>query len=146
MVASGGLNRLKVQPAGAAHPTAPAGPTTSSTGSKHESCATGWFTNTWIKWISSNITSNWHGITFSFSCQAGPRAGISDPQSGILTHWGINSVTPPMSDLQQALADAKIAIIGLGYVGLPLALAFGQLRPTLGFDIDQARRGTAARS
>ena len=32
-----------------------------------------------------------------------------------------------------------IAIIGLGYVGLPLALAFGQLRPTLGFDIDEAR-------
>ncbi len=32
-----------------------------------------------------------------------------------------------------------IAIIGLGYVGLPLAVEFGKLRPTLGFDINQAR-------
>jgi UDP-N-acetyl-D-galactosamine dehydrogenase len=33
----------------------------------------------------------------------------------------------------------KIAIIGLGYVGLPLAVEFGKLRPVLGFDISQAR-------
>ncbi|MEP2718485.1 nucleotide sugar dehydrogenase [Pseudophaeobacter sp.] len=33
----------------------------------------------------------------------------------------------------------QICIIGLGYVGLPLAVAFGQNRPTLGFDIDQNR-------
>ena len=33
----------------------------------------------------------------------------------------------------------KIAIIGLGYVGLPLAVEFGKLRPVLGFDINQAR-------
>ncbi|WP_417713911.1 nucleotide sugar dehydrogenase [Pseudophaeobacter arcticus] len=33
----------------------------------------------------------------------------------------------------------QICIIGLGYVGLPLALAFGQQRPTLGFDIDASR-------
>jgi UDP-N-acetyl-D-glucosamine/UDP-N-acetyl-D-galactosamine dehydrogenase len=31
------------------------------------------------------------------------------------------------------------AIIGLGYVGLPLAAAFGACRPTLGFDISAAR-------
>jgi UDP-N-acetyl-D-galactosamine dehydrogenase len=30
----------------------------------------------------------------------------------------------------------KIAIIGLGYVGLPLAIAFGQKYPTIGFDIN----------
>ncbi|MFC3712422.1 nucleotide sugar dehydrogenase [Sphingoaurantiacus capsulatus] len=35
--------------------------------------------------------------------------------------------------------DAKIAVIGLGYVGLPLAAEFGKLRPVLGFDIDEAR-------
>lgn len=33
----------------------------------------------------------------------------------------------------------KIAVIGLGYVGLPLATEFGKLRPTLGFDIDAER-------
>jgi UDP-N-acetyl-D-galactosamine dehydrogenase len=33
----------------------------------------------------------------------------------------------------------SIAIIGLGYVGLPLAVAFGKQRPVLGFDINQAR-------
>ena len=33
----------------------------------------------------------------------------------------------------------KIAVIGLGYVGLPLAVEFGKHRPTLGFDINQLR-------
>jgi len=33
----------------------------------------------------------------------------------------------------------KIAIIGLGYVGLPLAVEFGKARPTLGFDINASR-------
>ena len=33
----------------------------------------------------------------------------------------------------------KIAVIGLGYVGLPLAVAFGALYETLGFDIDDRR-------
>lgn len=32
-----------------------------------------------------------------------------------------------------------IAVIGLGYVGLPLAVEFGKLRPVLGFDIRSAR-------
>ncbi len=35
--------------------------------------------------------------------------------------------------------DRKIAVIGLGYVGLPVALAFGRIAPTLGYDIDTAR-------
>ena len=33
----------------------------------------------------------------------------------------------------------KIAIIGLGYVGLPLAVEFGKQYPTLGFDVKAAR-------
>jgi UDP-N-acetyl-D-galactosamine dehydrogenase len=37
------------------------------------------------------------------------------------------------------LDNAKIAIIGLGYVGLPLAIEFGKQRPVLGFDINTAR-------
>ena len=36
-------------------------------------------------------------------------------------------------------SDSTIAIIGLGYVGLPLAVEFGKHRPVLGFDINQAR-------
>ncbi len=35
--------------------------------------------------------------------------------------------------------DIRIAVIGLGYVGLPLAVAFGRKYDTLGFDIDAAR-------
>ena len=38
-----------------------------------------------------------------------------------------------------SLADVHIGVIGLGYVGLPLAVAFSRQRPTLGFDIDQRR-------
>jgi UDP-N-acetyl-D-glucosamine/UDP-N-acetyl-D-galactosamine dehydrogenase len=33
----------------------------------------------------------------------------------------------------------KIALIGLGYVGLPLAVEFGKKREVIGFDIDQVR-------
>jgi len=35
--------------------------------------------------------------------------------------------------------DIKLAVIGLGYVGLPLAVEFGKKRPVLGFDINQNR-------
>ncbi|MDX1629913.1 MAG: Vi polysaccharide biosynthesis UDP-N-acetylglucosamine C-6 dehydrogenase TviB, partial [Fulvivirga sp.] len=33
----------------------------------------------------------------------------------------------------------KIAVIGLGYVGLPLAVEFGKQRKTIGFDINEER-------
>ena len=39
------------------------------------------------------------------------------------------------------LSDLKIAIIGLGYVGLPLAVEFGKKFDVVGFDINQARIG-----
>src|SRR5690606_26562238 len=35
--------------------------------------------------------------------------------------------------------NAKIAVIGLGYVGLPLAIEFGKKYDVLGFDINQSR-------
>ena len=35
--------------------------------------------------------------------------------------------------------EKKIAIIGLGYVGLPLAIEFAKKYKVLGFDIDQSR-------
>ncbi|WP_336096416.1 Vi polysaccharide biosynthesis UDP-N-acetylglucosamine C-6 dehydrogenase TviB [Roseovarius sp. CH_XMU1461] len=38
-----------------------------------------------------------------------------------------------------SLENAKIAVIGLGYVGLPLAVEFGKHRPVVGFDINTKR-------
>jgi UDP-N-acetyl-D-galactosamine dehydrogenase len=35
--------------------------------------------------------------------------------------------------------ELKLAVIGLGYVGLPLALAFEKKRPVIGFDIQEKR-------
>ncbi|MFN7550068.1 MAG: nucleotide sugar dehydrogenase [Pseudomonadota bacterium] len=37
------------------------------------------------------------------------------------------------------IEDCRLAIIGLGYVGLPLAVEFGRCIDTLGFDIDHRR-------
>ena len=37
------------------------------------------------------------------------------------------------------LSEVKVAIIGLGYVGLPLAVEFGKKIPVMGFDIHQKR-------
>ncbi len=39
----------------------------------------------------------------------------------------------------KGLDDVRIGLIGLGYVGLPLAVAFGQRFPVLGFDIKPER-------
>jgi UDP-N-acetyl-D-galactosamine dehydrogenase len=41
--------------------------------------------------------------------------------------------------MHDSLKDLKIGIIGLGYVGLPLAVEFGKQFPVLGFDINQGR-------
>ena len=37
------------------------------------------------------------------------------------------------------IEEARIGIVGLGYVGLPLAVEFGKQMPTVGFDIDAGR-------
>ena len=37
------------------------------------------------------------------------------------------------------IQDVKIAVIGLGYVGLPLAIAFGKKRSVIGYDINAER-------
>ena len=37
------------------------------------------------------------------------------------------------------MIDKNIAVIGLGYVGLPLAVEFGKSRPVIGFDINAGR-------
>lgn len=38
-----------------------------------------------------------------------------------------------------ALEDVKLCIIGLGYVGLPLAVEFSKKYPTIGFDLNSSR-------
>ena len=37
------------------------------------------------------------------------------------------------------ISSTRLAIIGLGYVGLPLAVAFGRKIPVVGFDINRER-------
>lgn len=37
------------------------------------------------------------------------------------------------------IQDVKLAVVGLGYVGLPLAVEFGKQRSVLGFDINSSR-------
>jgi UDP-N-acetyl-D-galactosamine dehydrogenase len=39
----------------------------------------------------------------------------------------------------RSLSDIKLAVVGLGYVGLPLAVEFGKLRAVVGFDINPSR-------
>mgnify|MGYP000214370479 FL=1 len=36
-------------------------------------------------------------------------------------------------------SEIKLAVIGLGYVGLPLAVEFGKTRRVVGFDISESR-------
>ena len=40
---------------------------------------------------------------------------------------------------RRSLQDVRLCIVGLGYVGLPLAVEFGRHLPTLGFDIAKSR-------
>ena len=39
----------------------------------------------------------------------------------------------------ERLAHARIAVVGLGYVGLPLAVEFGKVQLVIGIDINEAR-------
>ncbi|WP_332712151.1 Vi polysaccharide biosynthesis UDP-N-acetylglucosamine C-6 dehydrogenase TviB [Pelagibacterium mangrovi] len=48
-------------------------------------------------------------------------------------------MTPISPALPETLKDATIAVIGLGYVGLPLAVEFGKRRNVIGFDINSRR-------
>ncbi|WP_432641725.1 nucleotide sugar dehydrogenase [Acidaminococcus sp.] len=39
----------------------------------------------------------------------------------------------------ERIGETTIAVVGLGYVGLPLALAFAKKYPTLGYDVNEAK-------
>ncbi|KAF1708914.1 Vi polysaccharide biosynthesis UDP-N-acetylglucosamine C-6 dehydrogenase TviB [Pseudoxanthomonas kalamensis DSM 18571] len=41
--------------------------------------------------------------------------------------------------MEISYSSIRLAIVGLGYVGLPLAVEFGKKRPVIGFDINAAR-------
>src|SRR5947208_13382851 len=43
------------------------------------------------------------------------------------------------SQTETAAALATVAVVGLGYVGLPVAVAFGKQRPTIGYDLSKKR-------
>ena len=43
------------------------------------------------------------------------------------------------SCLEAAAALPTVAVVGLGYVGLPVAVAFGRQRPTIGYDLSHKR-------
>ncbi|HET9836148.1 MAG TPA: Vi polysaccharide biosynthesis UDP-N-acetylglucosamine C-6 dehydrogenase TviB [Rhodanobacteraceae bacterium] len=38
-----------------------------------------------------------------------------------------------------SMNDVRLAVVGLGYVGLPLAVGFGRVLPTVGFDVNRQR-------
>ena len=44
-----------------------------------------------------------------------------------------------MTFVPKNLSDVSLAVVGLGYVGLPLATAFGSQYRTIGFDVDASR-------
>ena len=37
------------------------------------------------------------------------------------------------------IGETTIAVVGLGYVGLPLALAFAKKYPTVGYDVNREK-------
>ena len=51
----------------------------------------------------------------------------------------VNIIMNKFSDKNLIIKTSKLAVIGLGYVGLPLAIEFGKKRSVIGFDIDRNR-------
>jgi UDP-N-acetyl-D-galactosamine dehydrogenase len=50
-----------------------------------------------------------------------------------------NTITKCIQTDKMSIQEKKIAVIGLGYVGLPLAVEFGKKFKTIGFDINESR-------
>jgi UDP-N-acetyl-D-galactosamine dehydrogenase len=55
-----------------------------------------------------------------------------------IEHAGI----PPLSGDNSLLANVAVAVVGLGYVGLRVAVAMAEKLPTVGFDVDETRLST----
>ena len=50
----------------------------------------------------------------------------------------VAAMTDEGSDMAKKM-QRQIAVVGLGYVGLPIAVAFGKSAPVIGFDINKAK-------
>src|SRR5690554_6775060 len=72
------------------------------------------------------VPKSWYPINFNSG---------SDPR------YILHDEMYPGSDPQRQFGGwmKKIAVVGLGYVGLPLAVAFGEKREVVGFDINAGR-------
>jgi UDP-N-acetyl-D-glucosamine/UDP-N-acetyl-D-galactosamine dehydrogenase len=51
----------------------------------------------------------------------------------------IERLEPRFEGARTDPALATVALVGLGYVGLPVAVAFGRQRPTIGYDLSRKR-------
>jgi UDP-N-acetyl-D-galactosamine dehydrogenase len=47
--------------------------------------------------------------------------------------------TADVSTIAAATSTAVVAVVGLGYVGLPVAVAFGKRRPAIGYDLSRSK-------
>src|SRR5439155_4692869 len=51
----------------------------------------------------------------------------------------IERIEPRLEGSNAVATLATVALVGLGYVGLPVAVAFGRERPTIGYDLSKKR-------
>lgn len=73
-----------------------------------------------------------------FADQAPAENGLLEGRSGpVKAHLPVSQLARAAKGLN--LDNAKIAVIGLGYVGLPLAVEFAKKRPVIGFDVRRER-------
>ena len=57
----------------------------------------------------------------------------------IFIFFGFFFYSVNITKMNNKVGQLKLGIIGLGYVGLPLALAFAQKREVIGFDVNPLR-------
>lgn len=61
------------------------------------------------------------------------------PRSSTSGHQHLADVFTKLNLMAQINKTKTLAIIGLGYVGLPLAIEFGKKYPVIGFDVNEVR-------
>src|SRR5690606_11281628 len=99
------------------------------------------------RWVAAIIAAVAAGVAAAMPVRSAPRPALCFGTCGTATAWpdgrpgrSARLGPPPHVDARMTAPlpdrnDIRIAIIGLGYVGLPLAAAFGRRYPTVGFDI-----------
>jgi UDP-N-acetyl-D-galactosamine dehydrogenase len=76
----------------------------------------------------------WRGVALCVFAQSDTHGDQTLPRLNDRVRHGV-LIPTKMPNIE----NEKIAVIGLGYVGLPVALSFGRKLPTVGFDIRQRR-------